>query len=107
MEVGMAEVEVPKKAEIEEVEGGIGVPEGVTEEVPEGTPKVVVKGDEWVAEDERMPEMTDDDVLFVSEGATETKVAWSITDHNGVFVYHFRLRSLRIVWSSGVRSVPA
>ncbi|CAA2967848.1 Hypothetical predicted protein [Olea europaea subsp. europaea] len=44
-EVGMAGVEVPEKAEIEGVEGGTGVPEGVTEEVAERTPEVVVEGD--------------------------------------------------------------
>ncbi|CAA2967701.1 Hypothetical predicted protein [Olea europaea subsp. europaea] len=36
--------------------------------VTEGTLEVVVEG---VAEDERTPEMTDDDVAFVSEGVTE------------------------------------
>ncbi|CAA3028915.1 Hypothetical predicted protein [Olea europaea subsp. europaea] len=63
---------------IEGVEGGTGVPEGETgmpegviEEIGEGTPEVVVEGDEGVAEDERTPKMMDDDVVFVSEGATE------------------------------------
>ncbi|CAA3002731.1 MRG1 isoform X1 [Olea europaea subsp. europaea] len=72
----MAGVEVPEEAGmIEGVEGGTGVlegetgrPEGVTEEIAEGTLEVVVEG---VAEDERTPEMTNDDVVFVSEGATE------------------------------------
>ncbi|CAA2963298.1 Hypothetical predicted protein [Olea europaea subsp. europaea] len=44
---------------------------GVTEEEAEGTPEVVVEGDERAAEDKRTPEMTDDDVVFVSEGAME------------------------------------
>ncbi|CAA3016559.1 Hypothetical predicted protein [Olea europaea subsp. europaea] len=83
-EVGMAGVEeagveVPEEVEmIEGVEGGTrmpegetGVPKGVTEEVAEGTPEVVIEGDEGVAEDKRTLEMTDDDVVFVSEGATE------------------------------------
>ncbi|CAA3018510.1 Hypothetical predicted protein [Olea europaea subsp. europaea] len=70
-EAGMARVGVPEELEIEGVEGGTWVPEGVTEEVAEGTPEVVVEGDEGVAEDERTLEMTDDDVIFVSEGATE------------------------------------
>ncbi|CAA2999532.1 Hypothetical predicted protein [Olea europaea subsp. europaea] len=60
-EAGMAEVEVSEEAKmIEGVEGGTGVPEGetgvlkeVTEEVAEGTPEVVVEGDEGVAEDAR------------------------------------------------------
>ncbi|CAA3033786.1 Hypothetical predicted protein [Olea europaea subsp. europaea] len=78
-EVGMAGVEVSEEAGMTEgVEGGTGVlkgetgvSEGVTEEVAEGTPEVVVEGDEGVAEDERMPEMMDDDIVFLSEGATE------------------------------------
>ncbi|CAA3021169.1 Hypothetical predicted protein [Olea europaea subsp. europaea] len=83
VEVGLevpeeAGVEVPEEVEIEGVEGGLGVPEGETrvpegviEEVAEESPEVVVEVDEGVAEDERMPEMTDDDVVFVSEGATK------------------------------------
>ncbi|CAA2996315.1 Hypothetical predicted protein [Olea europaea subsp. europaea] len=72
----MVGVEVPEEAGMTEgVEGGTGVPEvetgvpeGVTEEVAKGTPAVIVEG---VAEDKRTPEMTDDDIVFVSERATE------------------------------------
>ncbi|CAA2969325.1 Hypothetical predicted protein [Olea europaea subsp. europaea] len=56
-EAGMPGVEVSEEAEIEGVEGRTGV----AEEVAEGTSEVVVEGDDQVAEDERTPEMTDDE----------------------------------------------
>ncbi|CAA2966481.1 Hypothetical predicted protein [Olea europaea subsp. europaea] len=84
-----AGVEVPEEVGMTKgVEGGTGVPEGetgvpegVTEEVAEGTPEVVVEGDEGVTEDERMLEMTDDDVVFMLEGATEysSSSSWNTT----------------------------
>ncbi|XP_022866561.1 uncharacterized protein LOC111386332 isoform X2 [Olea europaea var. sylvestris] len=67
----MARVEVSEEDEIERVEGGTRVPEGGTEEAAERTLEVVIEGDEGVAEEKRNPEMTDDDVVFVSEGAME------------------------------------
>ncbi|CAA3025238.1 Hypothetical predicted protein [Olea europaea subsp. europaea] len=63
--------EVSEEVGMARVEGGTGVSEGMTEEVAERTSEVIVEGDEGVTKDERTPEMTNDDVVFVSKGATE------------------------------------
>ncbi|CAA2973802.1 Hypothetical predicted protein [Olea europaea subsp. europaea] len=79
-EAGMPGVEVgpkvPEEAEIKGVEGGIGV----AEEVAEETSEVVVEGDDQVAEDERTPEMMDDEKkLSESRSGTQTESGSSAT----------------------------